>query len=410
MAQKIGYFFSSLILFILSNNSVSAQTNRNLTDTTLQINAITTAVPFLLITPDSRAGGMGETGVASTADINSMHWNASKLAFIEKKSGVSVSYIPWLRQLVDDINLSYLTGFYKVGKDQTIGASLRYFSLGNITFTDINGAVIRDYKPNEFALDVAYARKLADRFSGGLTLRYVFSNLTGGLNVGGANTKPGQAVAADISAMYQNTDLEVNGNPGRLGVGLNISNIGSKMSYTQTLRKDFIPTNLRLGTSYSMNIDQYNSISLLLDFNKLLVPTPPVYKTDASGQLVVDANGNKVIEFGKDPNRPIASGILGSFNDAPGGGKEELREVMYNVGFEYWYEKLFAFRAGYFHENVTKGNRQTFSVGFGIHYNVFTFDGSYLIPTNRQNSPLNNTFRFTLGFSFDGDDGKKKVN
>lgn len=402
--RSIILFFLTILFFEI--NALYAQNPRQLRDT-LQINTITTAVPFLLITPDSRAGGLGEAGVATTADANSMHWNPAKYAFIDKKFGASLSYIPWLRQLVDDINLSYLSMYYKVDKDQTLATSLRYFSLGNITFTDINGAVIRDYRPNELSWDVAYSRKLSERFSGGLALRYIYSNLTGGLNVGGANTRPGQAVAADLSMLYQNTDLEINGNPARFATGLNISNIGSKMSYTQTLRRDFIPTNMRLGSSFTLNLDPYNSLTFIADLNKLLVPTPPVYATDNNGVFIIDASGNRVIEAGKDPNRGVASGILGSFNDAPGGVTEELREINYNVGIEYWYEKLFAFRMGYFHENVTKGNRQTFSVGFGIQYSSFVFDGSYLIPTNRQNSPLNNTFRFTLGFNFGNESNKK---
>jgi len=387
---------------ILTAPQVRAQkfTNTQLASDKLQINTITTAVPFLLIGPDSRAGGMGETGVATSADLNSMHWNPAKYAFIDKQVGFSLSYIPWLRQLVDDINLSYLSGYYKVGKDQTLAASLRYFSLGNIQFTDNNGSVIRDFKPNEFGLDVAYSRKLADRFSGGLALRYIYSNLTGGINVAGANTKAGQSVAADVSFLYQNTDLEVNGNKSRLAFGANFSNIGAKMSYTTTLRKDFIPVNMRLGASYSLNLDQYNSIGLHLDFNKLLVPTPPVYEIDANGNPVKNPDGTNKIAYGKDPNRSLASGIFGSFNDAPGGMTEELREIMTNIGFEYWYDNLFAFRTGYYHENVTKGNRKVFTVGFGIHYSSFNFDASYLIPANRQNSPLNNTFRFTLGFDF----------
>ncbi len=398
--------FTLLFLLFAGVSFAQKATNTQLASDKLQINTITTAVPFLLIGPDSKAGGMGETGVATEADCNSMHWNPAKYAFIEKQSGFSLSYIPWLRQLVDDINLSYLSGYYKVGKDQTLAASLRYFSLGNIMFTDNNGTNIREFRPNEFGLDVAYSRKLSERVSGGLALRYVYSNLTGGINVAGANTKAGQSVAADISFLYQNTDLEINGNKSRLAFGANLSNIGSKMSYTTTLRRDFIPVNMRVGGSFRLNLDQYNALAIHLDFNKLLVPTPPVYEVDASGKVVTNPDGTPKIAAGENPNRSLAAGVFGSFSDAPGGTREELREVMTNVGLEYCYDNLFSFRTGYFHENVTKGNRQVFTVGFGIRYSSFNFDASYLIPTNRQNSPLNNTFRFTLGFDF-GDSKKR---
>lgn len=394
-----------LLPALLMGQGIVAQTSSSqLRDDYLQrLNTITTAVPFLLITPDSRAGGMGETGVATSPDANSMHWNPAKYAFIDQQAGVSTSYTPWLRQLVDDINLAYLSGYYKLSKDQTIATSLRYFSLGTITFTDINGAVIRNYKPNELGFDVAYSRKLSEHFSGGIALRYVFSNLTGGTFVSGAATKPGQAVAADISGYYYKPDVQLGDKTVKVGVGFNISNIGNKMSYTTTNpNRDFIPMNMRIGTSWNFVLDQYNSIAVNLDLNKLLVPTPPVYGDS------VGAGGVRPIVAGKDPNKGVAAAMFSSFNDAPGGYREELREIIYSTGLEYWYNNLFAFRTGYFYESPTKGNRQVFTLGFSLKYSVFSFDGSYLIPANRQQSPLNNTFRFTLGFNFAKVGGKKE--
>ncbi len=378
-----------------------------------QLNTITTAVPFLIITPDSRAGGMGDAGVASTPDVNSIHWNPSKLAFVDKKMGIGVSYTPWLRALVPDINLAYLSFFYKTKKRGTIGASLRYFSLGDITFTDINGQTIGNFRPNEFAFDVAYGIKLSKTFSAGGAVRYVSSNLTGGQYVDGSATKTGRSVAVDISALWRKEKIKLSGGKkGIAAIGLNISNIGNKMTYSDRSKRgsaDFLPINMRLGASFTFQMDEYNSISLEVDANKLLVPTPPVYmhdvRADTNGTMVdygvkYDANGDAVILLGKDPNRGVTEGIFGSFNDAPGGGKEELREINYACGLEYWYNKLFAVRVGYFYENPYKGNRQFFTLGAGVKYNVFGLDFAYLIPTQQRN-PLENTLRFSLTFDFD---------
>ncbi len=352
-----------------------------------QLNTITTAVPFLIIAPDARAGAMGDVGVASSPDANSIHWNASKLAFAEKNFGLSISYTPWLRALVPDINLAYLSGFKKIDENQTIAASLLYFSLGDITFTDQNGNVIGQFKPNEFAIDFAYARKLGENLSGGLALRYIYSNLTGGVDVLGAASRAGNSIAADLSAYYEKP-VELGGKDAKMSYGLNISNIGTKISYTETGNKDFIPINMRLGGGLKMNLDEYNELSFLLDFNKLLVPTPPI--RDSIGDVVL----------GKDNDVSVVSGMLASFGDAPGGSKEELREVSVSVGFEYWYDKQFAVRAGYFYEHPTKGNRKYFTVGAGLRYKVFGLDFAYLIPTEQRN-PLENTLRFSLLFDFD---------
>ncbi len=373
-----------------------------------RLNTITTAVPFLLISPDSRAGGMGDAGCATSTDPNSIHWNASKLAFADKKMGIAVSYTPWLRALVPDINLAYLSGYYKTKKNGTFAASLRYFSLGDITFTDINGTVIGQFRPNEFAFDVAYGTKLSKEFSVGGAVRYINSNLTGGTAVAGATTHPGRSVAVDISALYRKEKLKLGDKKAIAAIGLNISNIGAKLSYSDRGGKnnsDFIPINMRIGGSLTLQLDDYNSISFCADANKLLVPTPPIYKhnKDSLGHdagVAYNVNGDPVIAYGKDPHRGVASGMFGSFNDAPGGGKEELREINYSVGMEYWYNKLFAIRAGFFYENPYKGNRKYFTLGAGVKYNVFGLDFAYLIPTDQRN-PLENTLRFTLTFDFD---------
>ncbi len=389
--------FATLVLF----NSQAQTAYKDYANT---LNTITTAVPFLMITPDSRAGGMGDAGCASSADANSIHWNPSKMAFADKKMAIGVSYTPWLRALVPDINLAYLSGYYKTKKSGTIGASLRYFSLGDITFTDNNGNTTGQFRPNEFAIDIAYATKLSDNFSAGGAVRYVNSNLTGGAFVDGAATKSGYSVAADISVLYRKDKIKLGDKKGIFGLGLNISNIGSKMSYSNRSgngsSSDFIPINLRLGASLTVALDDYNSISIVADANKLLVPTPPVYATDSSGAPIPDGAGGYKISKGKDPNRGVADGIFGSFSDAPGGSTEEFHEINYAIGLEYWYNKLFAIRAGYFYEHPTKGNRQFITLGAGVKYNVFGLDFAYLIPTQQRN-PLENTLRFTLTFDFD---------
>ncbi len=385
------------------------------------LNTITTAVPFLMISVDSRAGGMGDAGVATSPDANSIHWNPSKLAFAENDGEFMMSYSPWLRNLVPDMSLAYLAGFKRLSnKRSAIGGSLRYFNLGSITFTDVNGSTIRDFKPAEFAVDLAFAQQFGDNFSGGIALRYVNSNLTGGISVQGANSKAGQSVAADVSFYYRKRDIAIGDDKeGTFAFGLNVSNIGAKMSYTETSNKDFIPINLRLGPSFRLDMDEYNSITFNMDVNKLLVPTPPVYGTKIDPQT----NRLEVIS-GRDPNVGVASGIFGSFTDAPGvvtqnadstysvlaGSKlkEELREINLAGGFEYWYANQFAFRTGYFWEHYTKGNRKYFTLGAGVRYSKFSLDMSYLI-ANTQRSPLANTLRFTLGFMFDGKGEKKKT-
>jgi len=376
------------------------------------VNTITTAVPLLMISPDARAGAMGDAGVASTPDANSLHWNPAKFAFIEDEMGFSVSYTPWLRALVPDINLAYLSGYYKIDEQQTFAATLLYFSLGNIIFTDKNGDVTGEFNPNEFAVDAAYSRKLSDDFSGGLALRYIYSNLTGGYYIESAGqSKAGQSIAADVSVYYQK-DVTLAEKDALFAMGLNVSNIGSKMSYTETAERDFIPINMRFGGALTVEIDEYNTLAFVADVNKLLVPSPPVVELDSNGNAVKDANGDNVILYGKDPNRSVVSGMFGSFGDAPGVVvndetgersvfKEEMRELTYSIGIEYWYDKQFAVRAGYFYEHATKGNRKFFTLGAGLKYSVFGLDFAYLIPTEAKH-PLENTLRFTLLFDFEG--------
>jgi hypothetical protein len=364
------------------------------------MNTITTAVPFLTIAPDSRCGALGDAGVALDPDANSIHWNPSKMAFSENDLDVAISYSPWLRALVNDMSLTYLSAIKKLSKTQAIGGSLRYFTLGTITFTDEVGMNIQDFRPAEFALDLAYSQKLSKNFSGGIALRYINSNLTGRTNLQGAESRPGQSVAVDVSTFYTNNKIKIAGRKSQLNWGLNISNIGAKMSYTNSDNRDFIPTNLRLGTAIATNLDDYNKLTFLFDLNKLLVPSQPIYN-----------NAGDTIISGYNPVVGTATGMIQSFHDAPGmydpetmsivpGSKlrEEIREYNIATGLEYDFAKQFAIRLGYFHEHYTKGNRQFITFGAGLHYQVLTIDMSYLVSTTQQN-PLANTLRFSLRFS-----------
>jgi hypothetical protein len=353
-----------------------------------QLNAIQTVVPFLTIAPDSRAGGMGDAGVATSPDVFSQHWNPAKFAFIDGKGGIGVSYAPWLRNLVPDINIAYLTGYKRIDSKQVVSASLLYSSLGDVPFTDEFGNLERTFKPNEFALDAGYSRLFSDYFSGGIAFRFIYSNLTGGSFSGGVATKPGISYAADISGYYQKP-ISLFSKDGQMSFGLNFSNIGSKMSYSDTQTSDFIPMNMRLGTAWTINLDNFNKLTGTIDLNKLLVPTPPIYST---------ANSDSIIA-GRNPNVSVPVAIFQSFYDAPGGLKEELHEITYSFGLEYWYNNQFAVRGGYFFENQTKGNRKYFTAGAGFRLKIFNIDLSYLMPV-AQNNPLAGTLRFSLGFEF----------
>ena len=376
------------IAFSVISVNVFAQQSENLDN---WLNTITTSVPFLIISPDAKAGGMGDVGVASTPDAMSMHWNPAKYAFVKNDVGFSVCYTPWLKSLVPDINLSYLTGYKRLDENQVLGFSLRYFTLGEINFTDANNTPLGSFNPNEFSLDGGYALKLSPRFSTGVALRYVYSNLTGGQQVGTLATKPAHTVAGDISGYYIK-EVRMAGKKMDWATGINISNIGAKVSYTETVDKDFIPTNLRVGSSLATDLDEYNQVSFEFNINKLLVPTPPMYNDD--GEII----------SGLDPDVSVISGIAQSFYDAPYNDRE-VRELIYSTGVEYWYDKQFAVRTGYFYEHPTKGDRQFFTLGAGVRYNVFGLDFSYLIPVQGRDevnavNPLSNTLRFALTFDF----------
>ncbi len=394
--------FIILLFALIAGISLQAQ-NYNEVAGQSGSRVITTAVPFLIIAPDARSGAMGEAGVASEPDANSMHWNPAKYAFIEKKFGFAMSYSPWLRSLVNDINLAYLTGFYKIDDKSAIGASLLYFSLGDITFTDEFGGNLGTYNPNEFSIDATYSRKFSEVISGAVAARFIYSNLTQGQFVQGAETSAGTSIAAD-AAVYYRKEVDLGAMDGEVTWGINLSNIGNKISYSQTaIKKDFIPTNLRLGAGFKVNFDDYNSLTTMIDFNKLQVPTPPVYLRDTTLEgdpPVYDDEGNPVIDKGMDPNVSPVQGMIQSWYDAPFGFSEEMREWAIAFGLEYWYAKQFALRTGFFYEDATKGNRKFFTVGAGLRYSVFGLDLSYLIPLEQQN-PLENTLRFTLYFTFD---------
>lgn len=397
-------FVKQLVLLVLcAGAGLVAYGQRKITSADLNggQNSITTAVPFLMITPDSRSGGMGEVGVALPNDVNAMHWNLAKAPFNERKGAFATSYTPWLRNLVPDIALYYLTGYYRMNKNSAVAGSLRFFSLGQIQFTDQYGNSTGNWNPNEFSLDFGYATKLSDNFSLGVAFRYIYSNLAGGYNQtqNGSAIDAGVSYAGDISAYYRNK-TKYDGKRVDYGFGAVISNIGSKITYTSAQFENFIPINLRVGGYANIEIDKYNTFALALDFNKLLVPTNPYYLKTWDGRADSVVQGAKVLDAGKEPNVPVVEGMLQSFYDAPGGFEEELKEINISTGIEYWYDKQFALRAGYFHEPFEKGNRRYLTLGAGLRYNVFGLDFAYLWPF-QQRHPLENTLRFTLIFDFD---------
>lgn len=398
----INKFFTALLFFLVIGKFLAfGQFNEDVS-LTGGPNALRVAVPFLLIAPDSRAGALGDAGVASKPDINSQHWNPSKYAFAPEEWGVSLSYTPWLRNLINDINLTYLVGYYRFDDQQVLSSSLLYFSLGEIIFTreeDQGATPIKTHNANEFAFDVVYSRKFSEKISGGVGFKFIHSDLTGGFSQQNqATAKAGQSYAANISTYYQ-TPLEIDKRDAELAIGINISNIGTKLSYNDDATKDFIPTNLRIGSRLTMSIDDYNKLTFLVDGNKLLVPTPPRYD---------DPDDVQRITAGMNPDVSVVQGMFQSFYDAPGGFKEELRELSVAVGMEYLYAGQFAIRGGYFDEHSTKGNRKYFTLGAGVKYNVFQLDFAYLVPRAGQANPLANTVRFTLGFEFDSSRGRRR--
>ena len=352
------------------------------------INVVTSAVPFLRISPDARAGGMGDLGVATSADANSQFYNVAKYTFASQPSGLAVTYTPWLKDLgLNDVYLASLAGYYQLDESQSISGSLRYFSLGNIQFTDNLGNDLNSFRPREFALDAGYSRKLSDNLSLGVALRYINSNLAGGQAVNGVSYKAGNAVAGDIGLYYNS----VGEDGGGFAAGLALTNLGSKISYTSdATQKDFIPANFALGATYTFINNEVNKLTFGLDIHKLMVPTPPALG-DSAGLVNYRTKG-------------VVGSWFSSFGDAPGGGAEELKEFSFSAGTEFTYNDQFSVRAGYFYENPTKGNRQYFSLGAGIKYSSFGVNLSYLIPSGSgvNRNPLSNTIRFSLLFDLGG--------
>jgi hypothetical protein len=372
-----------IVSYSICCHSVKAQVfNTNGSNNT----ALPTAVPFLTISPDARSGAMGEAGVAISPDANSVYWNAAKLPFLEDKSTVSLSYSPWLRKLVSDINLAYLSYAQKLTDRNSIGFSLRYFNLGAIDLVDENLVSQGTYHPNEFSIDGTFARKFGEELSLGLTLRYIYSGLYNGFGPTSAQSNPVNAVAADVSLFSTHNTVQFD-KDAIFAFGVNISNIGTKINYSRGGPQLFLPANLRVGIANTLFLDDVNKVTFALDLNKFLVPTPPI--RDSIGNIIK----------GRDDSRSVVSGILGSFTDAPGGFKEELQEINYSTGLEYWYNNKFALRAGYFYENPNKGNRSYVTLGFGLVTNNLNIDFSYLA-ASQDKSPLANTLRFTLGYKF----------
>jgi hypothetical protein len=356
------------------------------------INVVTTAVPFLRISPDARAGGMGDLSLATNPDASSSYFNLGKVTFNTSNAGVNVTYTPWLKKLVNDVYLASLSGYYKLDDNQAVSASLRYFSLGSIQFTDNFGNNLQSANPREFGVDLGYSRKISDRTGIGVGLKYIYSNLAGGFSGNGTSYKAGNAVAGDIGIYYNGHNEQGQG----WAFGGALNNLGSRISYTDNAdQKDYIPANFGIGTTYTKVFDESNQITFGLDLNKLLVPTPPIASGNASQDSIALRNYR---------NKSVIGSWFSSFGDAPGGFSEEMKEFQGSLGIEYWYNNQFALRAGYFYEDKTKGNRRYFTTGVGIKYNVFGLNFSYLIPSGSGNTqnPLSNTLRFSLVFDFNG--------
>lgn len=351
---------------------------------------VNTAVPFLRIVPDARGGAMGDVGIATPVDPNATFYNASKLAFSKKRLGLSLSYAPWLRALgITDIFMTHFTGYYKVSSNDVVHTSLKFFSLGDIDFTDAAGNPIGSGRPRELSFDAGYSRKLGKHFALGVAFRYIYSNLASGQSIGSEPIKAGHAFGSDVTATY-NLDMTVGKKKMKANfmTGIAVTNMGTKIAYTANAReKDFIPANFGLGVGFKLQPNKYHEWGIYADFNKLLVPTPKVG----------DKDSNNILDF---KEQSSIKGMFTSLGDAPGGFKEEMREWMMGIGTEYWYDHIFAARMGYFLEAKDKGNRRFFSAGVGVKYSVFGLDFSYLVPTNGARNPLDNTFRFTLKFDF----------
>ena len=361
-------------------------------------NTVTSSVPFLRIAPDARSGAMGDAGIALTPDANALHFNASNLAFSNEDLGVSATYTPWLSALgIQDIYLAYAAAFKKINKRQTIGASIKYFSLGEISFTDDNGSPTGTGSPNELETSLTFIQQLSPKLSAAVTGKFIYSNLATGQSVGGNQVRAGKAGAADISFTYK-TPIRTAGGKNDLTIGLALTNIGSKISYTSSVYRDYLPANMGLGASYKIKVNNFNTVLFALDFNKLMVPTPVTrFLTDGKINPEYNKNGDKenIPDY---KEKSLVTSIVSSFADAP--VKEELQEFTISAGAEYWYDNQFAVRAGYFHEDLRKGGRRYATIGLGLKYNIFGLNFSYLIPTSAQRTPLDNTLRFSLLFDF----------
>ncbi|MBC7937331.1 MAG: type IX secretion system outer membrane channel protein PorV [Rhizobacter sp.] len=363
------------------------------TSGTNDLSVVTTAVPFLRISPDSRSSGMGETGIATSADAYSHFWNLGKIPFSTSKTNVGVTYTPWLKDLgLDDVYLLTLGGHHKLDDNSALSLGVRYFSLGSIQFTDGNGNTLNNFRPREFAIDLGYSRKLSSKDGLGIAIRYISSDLAGG-NFGGVNYKKGSSVAGDLH--YFHTGAKENG--AGLNWGVTLSNLGAKIGYTDDEdQQDFIPANIGVGAAYTKVFDADNKITFAVDLNKLLVPSPLVRQTAETDS----AFGVRLRDF---RSKGVVSSWFSSFGDAEDGGGEELREVTASIGAEYWYKNQFAFRAGYFYENPEKGNRKYFTLGAGLKYNMVGINFAYLMPSGSgvNRNPLSNTLRFSLSFDMD---------
>ena len=413
--MKIKVFLIAALVMVAA---ASYGQNNNVVGQSVSPNVITTAVPFVSIAPDARGGSMGDCGVASDPDVYSMHYNAAKYVYLDDKFSAGLGYSPWLRKLVDDMNLAYLAMAYKINDRSAVAGTLRYFSCGEIEFRDQNNYLIKEAHPNEWAIDATYSRMLGDYLSGAVAGRFIYSDLT---QNSVDNSRPGISVAADVSVYYKKPVEWFSSMDADFAWGASVNNIGSKISYNGISdRRDFIPTTLRVGTDLKLEFDEYNSLAFMVDFSKLLVPTPPVIEKNEAGQPILNPDGTYKIMYGYDNNVSVVQGMIQSFYDAPGYGYnsdgvlvnygsfyEELCEVNYGLGLEYWYNDVFAVRGGFFHETALKGNRKYVTLGAALKYNVFGLDVSYLIPVNTVagSNPLENTLRFNLTYSMGGKKG-----
>jgi hypothetical protein len=395
---KINKCLYLLTFFILSTTLTFGQRSYNFSKNQLggHQNHITTHVPFLAIAPDSRATGMGEVGAATSPDANAIHWNASKLAFAEESAGFSFTRAPWLRQLIPGMSLNYLAGYGKIKKKSAIGGSVRYLKIGYVDFIDLHGGPILTINSNEFALDGFFATQLTKKSSIAVSMRFIYSNLYGIWMSNNQIIAPATAVAGDLSYFFH--DKYKDRKNLKYAFGAAITNLGSKLSYMENSEGDFIPINLRLGTSWTYDINEFNSITFSGDINKLLVPTRPIYYPSQSnpGRDSINPTTNQPeIKEGMNPNVPVMQGVFQSFYDAPGGFREEMSEIMLSIGIEFWHKKKWAFRTGYFGEAENKGNRKYFTTGLGFRYKSLGVDASYLLPVQK-NHPFKNQMRFTL--------------